>query len=139
MKIIRYELCRPSASPFWPVPPLIFSSFVRFYRKFNLFQRKFDHFYVNFHIFSESAAPSEVPPGRLAPSAPLSTPLPTCTRGSLEQSDVHLLSCLYLYYWPYLHLLLYRLVLQFSPGWSSKCSSFSSSVCFNVAAASLIA
>src|SRR6218665_1880857 len=44
MKILRVTSC---AALFWPVPPLIFSSFVRFYRKFYLFSRKFDHFHVN--------------------------------------------------------------------------------------------
>jgi len=37
---------------------------------FYLFSRKFNYFYVNFHIFSESAVPSEVPPGTTRPLCP---------------------------------------------------------------------
>src|SRR6218665_1561314 len=54
---------------------------------------------------------------------------PISTSGALEQSDgaLRLLSCLYLNC-PCFRLLSHRL-LQFSSGWSSKCSSFSYSVC----------
>ena len=46
-----YRLCRPLCRPLvWPVPPLIFISFVRFYRKFYLFN-------VNLTIFPKSAVP----------------------------------------------------------------------------------
>ena len=51
-----------------------FQLFCPFYRKFNLFKLKFDHFNVNFHIFSKSAPLRRCRPGRLAP-LPLGTPL----------------------------------------------------------------
>src|SRR6218665_1378870 len=47
----------PLPPPFWPVPPLIFTSCVCFYRKVYLFSRKFDHLYVDLTIFFRKCRP----------------------------------------------------------------------------------
>src|SRR6218665_2526506 len=76
MKIYVVTNCAaPSAFSFWSVSPLIVTSFVSFYRKFYLFKRKFDHFYVNFKFFPKVPLLRKCHPGRLAPSVPLGTPL----------------------------------------------------------------
>src|SRR6218665_3854458 len=53
----------PSCQPLLTCAAPNFHLFWPFFTENLIFSRKFSHFYVNFHIFSESAAPSEVPPG----------------------------------------------------------------------------
>ena len=55
MKHLHSPNCRHLCAPFWPVPPLIFSYFVRIYQKCHLFNLNLTIFDVgvNFNIFSK--------------------------------------------------------------------------------------
>src|SRR6218665_2938455 len=64
-------LCRPPSACAAPN----FQLFCPFLHKVLPFSRKCDHFYVNLTIFQKMPPLRKCRPGRLAPSAPLGTPL----------------------------------------------------------------
>ena len=94
VKMLRLPNCRPSAASFWPVPRLIFSSFLRVYQKCHLFNVNLTILHVNFNIFLE------VPPlrkCRLGATRPFCSPryatasgcLSVCLSRSLFRAHTH--------------------------------------------------